>query len=778
MVAAALWASPLLAQDTAGVGRVRGQVLDNRGAALAEAGICIPALSRCVVSDPRGAFVIDDLRAGRYEIEVVRGSGRPLGATVEVRAGRDTILEFTAPDETILTETVKVTAPAFAAGEEIKSSAYLAPGADVLQAAGALQDVVRYVQTLPGAAIGTDDFRNDLVVRGGSPLENLYIVDNIDIPNINAFANFASAGGTVSVVDAQLLQDVTFLTGGYPASYGNRTSSVVQLTLRQGNRDHASSRGTVGFAGAGLVADGPIRNGRGDWIVSLRRSFLDLFTKDVGIGGVPAFYTFTAKATYDFGPRDRVWALSVGGVDRVRLGLTPDSDPADELSTLDIRYRGGRAATGLNWQRIFGTRGVGLLGVSYARSWVRSSVADILAGGPPPAGASVEQQLADAPAVFGEHSTEGEWTVKYDGTFYSGALGKVQGGASLKRTLLDYDVASPFGTDSPYFAQPGQNPIALRQVDGSFLAGAYLQSTRTIGRRVNVTVGTRFDRFGQIAAARVAPRASVQLDLTPRVSLRGSLGRYVQQPQPLFVAAFPGNRQLVPFRADHAIVGLFWTPLAGTRLSVEGYRKRYADYPVSSQIPALSLANVGDTFAVRDVLFPLTSAGLGEAAGVELFAEHRPADSRFRGAASVAWSRARFAGRDGILRPGSFDYPVVANASIWYRVTAAWELSAHGAFFSGRPYTPIAPDSSGAQRRAVYDAARINDARGPDYFRTDVQVSCLIRVKGRPVRVFAGAQNVFNRHNVAGYTWDRRHNELKTVEQLGLFPILGLEWRF
>lgn len=97
-----------------------------------------------------------------------------------------------------------------------------------------------YVQSLPGAVLGTDDFRNDLIVRGGSPLENLDIVDNIEIPNINTFANFASAGGTVSILDAQLIQDVTFLTGGFPASYTNRTSSVLQVSQREGNRDISS----------------------------------------------------------------------------------------------------------------------------------------------------------------------------------------------------------------------------------------------------------------------------------------------------------------------------------------------------------------------------------------------------------------------------------------------------------------------------------------------------------------------------------------------------------
>ena len=156
-----------------------------------------------------------------------------------------------------------MTAPAFQAPEAVKNSGFLVAPREILKSAAALQDVSRYVQGLPGVVIGTNDFRNDIIVRGGSPLENLFVVDNVEIPNINAFANFASAGGTVSLLDAELLQDVTFLTGGYPAPYINRTSSVLQVTQREGNRKEFGGWATLGFAGAGAILEGPINVGKG-----------------------------------------------------------------------------------------------------------------------------------------------------------------------------------------------------------------------------------------------------------------------------------------------------------------------------------------------------------------------------------------------------------------------------------------------------------------------------------------------------------------------------------
>ena len=140
----------------------------------------------------------------------------------------------------------------------------------------------------------------------------------------------------MSILDAELLEDITFLSGGYPSPYINRTSSVLQVTQREGNREEFQGAATVGFAGAGAILEGPIGAGQGSWVVSARRSFLDLFTSDLGFGGVPVLYTLNAKAVYDLGARDRVWLVNVTGVDRIRLGLTEDS-PGDRRG-VELRH--------------------------------------------------------------------------------------------------------------------------------------------------------------------------------------------------------------------------------------------------------------------------------------------------------------------------------------------------------------------------------------------------------------------------------------------------------
>jgi hypothetical protein len=173
---------------------------DGRPAALVK--VCLVEPVRCATTSESGEFRINDLRTGTYRLLITASgqSGQTLTLTseeIEVRAGLESRVEVALPKLDAIQQSITISSPSFITPEEVKSSGYLVQPDEILKSAGALQDVSRYVQTLPGVVIGSNDFRNDIIVRGGSPLENLFIVDNIEIPNINSFANFASAGGTV-----------------------------------------------------------------------------------------------------------------------------------------------------------------------------------------------------------------------------------------------------------------------------------------------------------------------------------------------------------------------------------------------------------------------------------------------------------------------------------------------------------------------------------------------------------------------------------------------------
>jgi outer membrane receptor protein involved in Fe transport len=766
------------AQDTTGVGGIGGTVKQADGSAVAGARVCALGSAACTTSGTDGSFRLSGLRAGSYQLEILAAEGAPfVSDPIDVRAGVEATIAVTVPEGGRLEERLTVTAPAFRVPDEVKTSGYLVEPREILKSAGALQDVSRYVQSLPGVAIGSNDFRNDLIVRGGSPLENLFVVDNVEIPNINTFANFASAGGTVSILDAALIQDVTFLSGGYPAAFVNRTSSVLQVSQREGSREQFRGWATLGFAGAGTILEGPIDEGRGSWILSARRSFLDFFSDDIGVGGVPVLYTLNGKVVYDLTDRDRVWLVNISGHDEIRLGLSEDSPLDSELYNFDIRYDGWRSATGLNWQRIFGDRGVGLFGITHSEARTRQQVKDLVRDGLPPPDVPVDDVIAGSPVVFSDDSREGETTFKYDLTLRTPMIDKFQAGGTVKIFNVRYDSAAPFGSDSPFSPVADLNAFDIRQSFTTYQTGFYVQGSQSLTRRLEVTAGARVDDYRSLSSTRVSPRAALNYQLAPGVSLRAAYGQYYQQPFLLFTSVFPENRALVPWRATHYVAGIAWEPGNGWRLTAEGYRKDYRDYPVAIPYPSVSLANVGDTFNVREILFPLTSKGTGRSQGVEIFLEKK-LTARLYGQANLAFSRTQHAGLDGVLRDGSFDYPAIANVVGGYRFGDRWELSTRVSYLGGRPYTPYDEAVSSAQRRGVYDLSQVNALRAPAYFRWDVRADRTFDVRGQPVVLFAGVQNVTNRRNFANFNWNRRTNAVEFSDQQGLFPLLGFEWRF
>lgn len=762
------------AQDTTGSGILSGSVTSDAGTPVPSVEVCLEQPRRCVTTDDAGRFRFAQLRSGPYRVSVSADSGQSAAQDVELRAGLESRLQLILPANR---QSITVAASDSVAGEEISNSAYLVRGTDIFRSAGTLQDAARFVQTLPGVAIGSDDFRNDIIVRGGSPLENLFIVDNVEVPNINTFANFASAGGTVSILDPNMIRDVTFLTGGYPAPFGNRTSSVLQITQREGERDRIHGRANVLFSGAGALLEGPFGRGKGSWIVSARRSFLDLVTNDTGIGGVPVLYTFNAKVTYDLTPSDRIWLVNLTGLDNIRLGLTEDnrSETDSDVYNYDIRYRGRRSATGLNWQHLFGTRAVGLLGVTNSQASVDSSVRDLLRAGIPAPSTPVDSIIAASPQVFREDSGEGETTVKYDTTVELSALTRLQAGGNFKLFRIRYGVASPFGNDSPYSSVPGLGAFALDRRLDIRQGSAYAQAARRIGN-FNLTAGLRVDRYGYLGETRASPRAGLRYRLTERLTWSASYGTYYQQPFFLFLAAFDENRRTLPFRATHYVTGLRYQWNAGLRFGVELYRKNYRDYPVARDIPALSLANLGDTFNVREILFPIASAGRGNSQGIEFSAEKT--GERWFGQANFGLFRTRHAALDGLFRPGSFDYPRVLNLIGGYRFNPKWELGLRMNHLSGRPYTPFDIPLSIAQRRGIYDLGRVNGLRLPDYFRLDARLDRTFYIGKRAALLFLGVQNLTGRRNLAGYQWNRRTAEVIVNRQLGVFPLAGFEYRF
>ncbi len=651
---------------------------------------------------------------------------------------------------------------------EAPTSSYAFSYDEVRRAPGAIGDVSRLMQALPGMVVSNDQ-RNDLIARGGSPIESVTIVDHIEVPNLSHFGAQAGSGGPVTMLNNELLRDATLHTGALPSRMGNRLSAALDLRLRDGSRDRHSVELDVSAAGAGAVLEGPLgttrdtARARGSYIVAARRSYLELLAAPLGVSAIPEYWNMQGKVSVDLSTRDQLSAVVLAGLDYVRFGVD-ETDTSEPLLD-EIDQRGWRAVSGATWRRQL-RDGAMRMTASDVRSLYRVDVSNVWFG---------------PELVFRNRSLESEQSLAWDLTRDVAHVGTVSVGALLRRMGGDVDLTIPFGAQNPLANAPGRvDTVAAVDRVTATVHGVHAQLSRDVvvaGRRLSLTGGARIDHFGLTRAALVSPRLGGVFALHSAWSWSFSAARYHQSVPLVFTVAAPENRALAPMRADHLVTGVAWMPTPEWRVGVELYRKAYREYPVSTRYPTLSIANGGDAFGVNGSLLAFNSAGTGLAHGIELSAR-RTFSGNWYGHANVTWSRVQHAALDGISRPGAFDAPRAATVLGGWRAGDGWEFSTRISYADGRPITPADAMRSRMQNRLVLDLTRVADERTPAYARWDVRVDRRSVVRGRTVAAYLELQNMLNRNNVWQYVWNQKVNRLQAVRQTAFLPVLGLniEW--
>lgn len=195
---------------------------------------------------------------------------------------------------------------------------------EIERSAGANRDIARIVRSLPGVAFSPIGYRNDLIVRGGGPSENTFYIDGVEIPNINHFATQGASGGPVSILNADLIRKVEFYTGAFPVDRGNALSSVMDISLRDGNPDKQRFKATLGASEAAFSGSGHF-NERATYLFSIRQSYLQLLFKLLGLPFLPNYIDMQAKVRIRPSQRYEIVLLGLAGIDNMRLNTDEEA---------------------------------------------------------------------------------------------------------------------------------------------------------------------------------------------------------------------------------------------------------------------------------------------------------------------------------------------------------------------------------------------------------------------------------------------------------------------
>nr|HPN37916.1 TonB-dependent receptor [Melioribacteraceae bacterium] len=345
-------------------GIIEGTVLDKgTKMPLIAANIMIENSTIGATTDIEGKFVIKGVKVGNYNLKISYIGYQPIIKTdVIVKSGRSTVLLIELQLSSFQTDEVNVKAGYFNEVEYQSVNSVNFSYEEIRRSPGAAGDVSRIMMSLPSVA-KVNDQSNSLIVRGGSPLENAFYIDNVEIPNINHFPTQGASGGPIGVLNVDFINDVNFLSGGFASTYGDKLSSVMDIKLREGNRENIEGQLDLNFIGFGGVIEGPLGN-NGSYMVSLRRSYFDLLVKSIDIGTSipPSYGDYQYKIVYNLNENNKLWLIGVVSDDH----NNPTQKAAIEE---DMIYYGPQKiwvhTNGINWQRIWGKIGYSNTSVSF-----------------------------------------------------------------------------------------------------------------------------------------------------------------------------------------------------------------------------------------------------------------------------------------------------------------------------------------------------------------------------------------------------------------------------
>jgi TonB dependent receptor/Carboxypeptidase regulatory-like domain/TonB-dependent Receptor Plug Domain len=745
------------AQDGRATGAIDGRVRSGpTQQPVANATIRIDGSDLVVVSADDGRFRV------RAPVGVVRLEVRAIGFSpivrgdVVVSAGKPTTVVIDLQPRVVRLSTVDVAPSYFDAPREAPVSTQRFSAEEIRRTPGVQEDVIRAVSVLPGVGVTTAG-RNDLVVRGGAPFENLFVVDNIEVPNVNHFGTQGSTGGPVSLIPIEFVKDATLSAGGFGVRYGDRTSSVTTIALREGNRERRATTLNLSATGVGAIVEGPLPN-NGSLLMSVRRSYLDVVFKAVGFPFIPAYTDVTIKVVQRPSTRDELSFLVIGARDRITFSSETANDRYDNSTVLGSSQ--DQYVAGLSWKRLLSN---GVVTTTLGRTWARFD--------------AVQRDSANPPrSVFGAQSTEGETSLRSDLTLQLSARTELSAGLITRYAgALQYDVTLPGA------ARLDQNgaPRALR-VDttiATFRQAAYVQSSMQLTDRLRLTVGARGDWYHFLRdAVRIAPRGVLSWSASDVNMFTLAAGQYYQAPQPIWLVGDAQNRrQLLPLRADQVVAG--WQRLLrpDLKLQLETYAKGYSDYPGRLFRRRAVLQPSGFDDVTNDIpygLEPLRSEASGSVVGAEVLLQKRLSEVPVYGLISASYNRTQFTGLDGTSSRGAFDSPLVFNGLLGWRPNARWELSGRVRTAAGLPTTPFT--SAGQLDFAQYNTG----ARLPTFFALDLRLDRRFVFRRSQLVTYVDVQNATSRKNISQIAWDARLQAPKPNESIGLLPSIGVNWEF
>lgn len=758
-----LWLSASSFAQTTGA--IRGKIIDDKTREpLAGAVIRLDKTQYGAISDANGNYLISNVPAGDYVVKISLIGYEELRLECEIETGKTLVLNLQLREKAIESQEVQVIADATRqAQDDPRTSVHKITPRQSKILAGGFEDVLRSLQAIPGV-LAQNDFSSQLFIRGSGPDQNLMVIDDIEV--FNPYRLY----GTISMFNPETVADLSLITGGFPAKYGDRLSAVLDVSNRNGSRDVAfQTQLDMNITDANVIIEGksPFQL-NGSWLLSARRTYYDLIVGPIlrrtgRVDNNTAFPNFTdvqARLFFELNPTNRLIVTGVYGRDAVKI-LTaqrsndlPDSVNVGNLTSNDLvglAWHHQPSARTLNkliasWYRNSGDSRFGgsfIDRLNYSQAFLDEFELDSLAS---PAQLASINLRSDSYFSFAKWTLRDEFSTRFDRHLIEMGAG-IDALETTFELLLEADEATTAlirsQQDNPRFSALPLNQ-RLSQSEVYLRSHVFVQDRwEAIPKRLYVQPGLRFDYYEVVGKAYLSPRFNFSLALDALTTLRGAWGAYRQSPgfeklidQTAFFDLTQRGllRSLQAEQAIHYVLGIDRWLNAEWQFRGEVYFKDFNRLIIQRrELQEVYRSNYlgGWAYDKRNWSPPTTSLeprltttpvneGDGSAYGIELLLEKKMTSPRDRlsGWASYALAYA-YRERDGLRIPFNFDQRHTINLVGNIRLSDVFSLGIRWRYGSGFPITPaiaakprIAPNQDGVPEI-------VTDPRGRVLFNLD-----------------------------------------------------------
>lgn len=707
-------------------------------------------------TDMNGKFELNKLPVGNYSLKFSYLGYIPKTLTdIIVKPDRITFIQIDLKSASISTDSVIVTGGFFRSSDIQPNSITSFSYEEIRRAPGSGGDVSRIMMGLPSIA-KVNDQSNSLVVRGGSPIENSFYIDNIEIPNINHFPMVGSSGGPIGLLNVDFIREVDFYSGGFNSQFGNRLSSIMDIKFREGNREEFETQLDLSFQAIGGIIEGPVYGGKGAWFLSARKSYLDIIFESVAPDeAMPDYSDFQGKVTYDIGNSHKISFLNIFSMDRQTMTYKKAFEN-HKNDYFDIKVNMNIA--GINWQYIWGKSGYSDFTISHLFWQDKRNFTDTKT--------RIKHNRLN--------TLEQEMRFRNSNHYKINNFHKIGFGFDLKYTYNDYD--NQYSGQVNPVGEPLQALIADKSVNFSRL-GCFVNYNWEIDNGFTMNPGIRLTYSTNNNKLNAAPRLSLSYKINNISSISMAYGIYYQPIPSIFIAQNSKFGYLNDPKSIHYVISFNHLLNEDTKLTVELYNKEYSNLPIDPNLPQILTHDQSVFESSFESHQSLVSRGTAYSRGIEISIQKKLAKD-FYGLIAGTFFRSRYKDLAGIWHNRIYDNKFSFTIEGGYKPNELWEFSTRWIYAGGVPYTPFDLTTSKASNSGIYDQSKINGVRLPDYHSLNLRIDKRFNLSSSSLVIYFSIWNAYGRKNLYAYSWNEMKNEPQEEKQWTTIPIFGVELEF